>query len=219
MAAPTVTSTAPTFALTTTITATAGGNVTADGGSAILGRGVVWSTSANPITSLATKTVDAGTTGAYTSSITGLTPNTTYYFRAYAVNADGTSYGAETTFQTRLIAQASNIVAAEAQPTRVVTYSTEIPFHRSMTICQYYMESDDALAPLNPYKYGSAYFPQPGFGAMYRLIADGSHTPTFSSEFKKSGASGDWVIDAHTLNLVSFIYDGVDYWYTIIQPA
>ena len=36
--------------------------------------------------------------GAFTSSMTGLSPSTTYYVRAYAVNVAGTAYGDEVTF-------------------------------------------------------------------------------------------------------------------------
>jgi hypothetical protein len=38
--------------------------------------------------------------GAFTASITGLLPNTTYYARAYAINAIGTSYGDNVNFKT-----------------------------------------------------------------------------------------------------------------------
>jgi hypothetical protein len=38
--------------------------------------------------------------GSFTSNITGLTPNTTYYVRAYATNEDGTGYGNQIVFTT-----------------------------------------------------------------------------------------------------------------------
>ena len=76
-------------------TATGGGNVISDGGSTVLERGVVWSTSANPTTALPTKTSNGGGTGTFISNLTGLTPSTLYYVRAYARNAYGTSYGPE----------------------------------------------------------------------------------------------------------------------------
>ncbi len=93
----------------TTTTATCGGNVTADGGAAVITRGVCWNTSENPTTSdskttddLAqrTKAEDGTGMGTYTSTITGLSPNTTYYVRAYATNANGTAYGEQRTFTT-----------------------------------------------------------------------------------------------------------------------
>jgi len=79
--------------------ANAGGNATSDGGSAITARGVCWSTSANP-TIANSKTTNGTGTGAFTSSITGLIPGTTYYVRAYATNGVGTTYGAQYSFTT-----------------------------------------------------------------------------------------------------------------------
>ena len=83
-------------------TASCGGNVTDDGGATVIERGVCWSTSPNPTVS-GNHTTDGGGTGAFTSSITGLTPNTTYYVRAYATNSEGTAYGPEVSFTTIVI--------------------------------------------------------------------------------------------------------------------
>ena len=83
-----------------TSSAMSGGNITSDGGSNITARGVCWSTSANPTIALPTKTVDGTGTGIFTSSITGLTPNTTYHVRAYATNSVGTAYGSDIEFTT-----------------------------------------------------------------------------------------------------------------------
>ena len=83
----------------TASSAASGGNVTSDGGSSITAKGVCWSTSANPTTS-DSKTTDGTGTGTYTSSITGLSPVTTYHVRAYATNSAGTSYGSDVTFTT-----------------------------------------------------------------------------------------------------------------------
>lgn len=95
--APTVTTSAATSVAATT--ATGNGNVTADGGSTVTERGVVWGLSANPTTS-GNKATTSGTTGTYSVGITGLTPGVTYHYRAYAINAVGTSYGSDTTFTT-----------------------------------------------------------------------------------------------------------------------
>jgi hypothetical protein len=84
----------------TSTTATCGGNITVDGGSAVIARGVCWSTSSNPTVSLSTKTVDGIGTGSYSSNLTGLLPGTIYYVRAYATNAVGTIYGVEQIFTT-----------------------------------------------------------------------------------------------------------------------
>jgi uncharacterized protein (TIGR02145 family) len=94
---PTIT-TAPVSSVTST-TATSGGNITSDGGASVTVRGVCWNTSPNP-TMANGKTTDGNGTGTFISSITGLNANTTYYFRAYAINSVGTVYGTEYNFKT-----------------------------------------------------------------------------------------------------------------------
>lgn len=80
-------------------TATTGGNVTADGGSAVTAKGVVYGTAVNP-TIAGSKTVDGTSTGAFVSNLTGLKGLTKYYVRAYATNGAGTAYGPELSFTT-----------------------------------------------------------------------------------------------------------------------
>ena len=84
----------------TCVSATCGGDVTAGNPFAVSARGVCWSTSAYP-TLADSHTVDSSGIGSFTSSITGLQPNTTYRVRAYAIyyNAD-TVYGGQRTFVT-----------------------------------------------------------------------------------------------------------------------
>jgi len=79
--------------------ASAGGTITSNGGSVITASGICWSTTATPTTS-DFKSTDGITSGTFTSSITGLSAGTTYYVRAYATNAIGTSYGANQSFTT-----------------------------------------------------------------------------------------------------------------------
>jgi len=80
-----------------------GGTVFYVGDMTLQARGVVWGTSPNPTIDLATKTSESVTgvgTGIYSSSLNGLTPNTTYYVRAYAINSDGVGYGENLSFLT-----------------------------------------------------------------------------------------------------------------------
>jgi uncharacterized protein (TIGR02145 family) len=83
----------------TTNSAVSGGNITNNGGGQITERGVCWATSENPTTA-DSKTSDGTGTGSFTSNLTGLSPSTTYYIRAYAVNSAGTSYGNQVYFNT-----------------------------------------------------------------------------------------------------------------------
>lgn len=83
----------------TSTSAEVGGNVTNDGGAVVTVRGIVYSTSSDP-TIADTKVVVAGTTGSYTSNLTGLAEGTTYHVRAFATNSVGTSYGNDVSFTT-----------------------------------------------------------------------------------------------------------------------
>ncbi len=79
--------------------ATSGGNVTSNGNSDITARGVCWDTSPSP-TLQDYYTLNGTGTGTFTSQISGLNSETTYYVRAYATNAAGTAYGTQRTFIT-----------------------------------------------------------------------------------------------------------------------
>jgi starch-binding outer membrane protein SusE/F len=96
--APTVTTTASVSSITNS-TATSGGEVTATGGADVTARGICFSTTHTP-TIANSKTTDGTGTGSFTSAITGLKMNTTYYVRAYATNSAGTAYGSEVSFTT-----------------------------------------------------------------------------------------------------------------------
>jgi uncharacterized protein (TIGR02145 family) len=87
------------LSLVTTTSAASGGNIPNDGGAPITARGVCWNTSSGPTTGNS-KTTDGTGIGLFTSSLTGLTANTTYYVRAYATNSAGTSYGDEAVLKT-----------------------------------------------------------------------------------------------------------------------
>ena len=103
----TLSATIPTGVTTNTIssitqtTATSGGNISNDGGASVTSRGVCWSNiTANP-TIANTKTIDGSGIGTFSSSLTGLTPASTYYVRAYATNSAGTAYGSMKSFTTQ----------------------------------------------------------------------------------------------------------------------
>ncbi len=100
--------------------AQSGGNISNDGGATVTARGVCWSTSSNPTTA-DSKSTDGSGTGTFTSSLTGLSPGTTYYVRAYATNSVGTAYGNEVSFTTN-----------QPIPT-VVTYSIDNITNNSAT--------------------------------------------------------------------------------------
>jgi hypothetical protein len=82
---------------------TCGGNITNDGGTSVTSRGVCWSTSQSPTTANSKITNGIGI-GSFTSTISGLTPGTTYYIKAFAVNSTGTGYGDQVTATTKTLA-------------------------------------------------------------------------------------------------------------------
>jgi uncharacterized protein (TIGR02145 family) len=94
---PVISTTAATEISTTS--AVSGGNITADGGAPIISKGVCWNTTTDP-TVANSKTSESGESLSFTSNITRLLPNTTYYVRAYATNSAGTSYGKSVSFKT-----------------------------------------------------------------------------------------------------------------------
>ncbi|MDD3080411.1 MAG: T9SS type A sorting domain-containing protein [Paludibacter sp.] len=86
-----------------TTTATGNGDITDLGSPALTAYGVCWNTTGTPTVS--DSKTDNGTateTGAFTTSMTGLSPNTLYYVRAYVTNSAGTVYGDEVNFTTNV---------------------------------------------------------------------------------------------------------------------
>ncbi len=80
--------------------ATLNGEVTSDGGATVTSRGFYWSkTNNNPGSSDNVETAGNGT-GIFSTSLTGLESNTTYYLRTFATNSKGTSVGEVISFKT-----------------------------------------------------------------------------------------------------------------------
>ena len=119
--APVITS--PTVTSITANSADLGGDILADGGSAITERGTVWSTIPNPGIG-DNKLAEGGTTiGIFSHLRTSITTGVTIYFKAYAKNLIGTSFTTESSFLT-LVAEPTN----HAQDfTAGTTTSTTIP--------------------------------------------------------------------------------------------
>ena len=119
--APTVTTQAVSSIGTTT--ATGNGNITSLGSTNPTAYGVCWNTTGTPTTSDShADEGGASATGAFTSSITGLTASTTYYVRAYTTNSADTSYGATVSFTTsgpeiNITGNGTSIADGDATPT------------------------------------------------------------------------------------------------------
>jgi hypothetical protein len=86
--------------LVTGTSALGSGNVVSTGGSDSLIRGVCWSKNPDPLIETAFSATSPGSTGSYSVKMTELSPNTTYYVKAFAKNEAGISYGSQRSFFT-----------------------------------------------------------------------------------------------------------------------
>lgn len=107
--------------------AISGGHIFFDGGTAITARGVCWSKNQSP-TLNDNKTVDGTGEGGFISSISQLEPNTKYYVRAYATNSNGTQYGKQFNFTTKISSKEENEaqfakISADISYTRIASQS------------------------------------------------------------------------------------------------
>ncbi len=74
----------------TTTSAIISGNVTSDGGATVTDKGFLYGTSSSNLSEI----IHSGSgCGSFTANLTGLTPATTYYYKTYATNSAGTTYG------------------------------------------------------------------------------------------------------------------------------
>jgi len=123
--------------------------------------GICWDITADPTTtdsgsgSWGKTSLGVGAVGPFISDATGLTPGTTYYIRAYAVNATGTSYGAQ-----------AIITTLAAAPT-VYTYECSDVLSTTATGNGYIISIGDAAVT----QYGHCWVDE----ATY---AGGAHPPT-----------------------------------------
>lgn len=81
-------------------TVTGGGNVSAEGNFTVSMRGVCWDIVHSPNVVQSPHLLSGEGMGSFMVNVTGLSPETTYYMRAYAVCNDVTYYGNEVSFTT-----------------------------------------------------------------------------------------------------------------------
>ncbi|WP_264548120.1 T9SS type A sorting domain-containing protein [Flavobacterium sp. N2820] len=98
--------TTPASTSITVSSAVLGGNLTGVGCTSVTTRGIEYSTTPGFSNGSGTVVSESGTfsTGTFTVNVTGLTSGTTYYYKAFATSASGTSYTTEASFSTLAIA-------------------------------------------------------------------------------------------------------------------
>ena len=77
------------------------GDITSIGEAPITGHGHCWALNSGPTLSDDKVLLGSGALGSFTSNVSNLNSNTTYYYRAYATNIFGTVYGTTYTFTTQ----------------------------------------------------------------------------------------------------------------------
>lgn len=224
--APIITATVTTSTVTNiaVTTASCGGEVTVDGGGSITERGICWGTSSNP-TITGSKTSDGTGIGTFTSLITGLTANTTFFVRAYATNSAGTAYGSEISFKAfaamdgdgngyySVIIGTQEWLTENLKTTKyndgtnlpLVTGNTDWAALTSPACCWY--NNDDAS---NKAKYGALYnfyALDPAVNGNKNIAPAGWHPATFE----------DWVAMRNYLNENGYNYDGSSSGYNIAK--
>jgi uncharacterized protein (TIGR02145 family) len=133
---------------------TTGGNVTSDGGSMVSARGVVYGTSSNPTLSN-NFTTDGTGTGSFISVLSGLSPVTTYYVRAYATNSVGTSYGNEFDFTTiNFMCGTTSIVDIDGNIYNTVQIGTQCWTQSNLKVTKY-RNGDNIPTGLSDAQWGS----------------------------------------------------------------
>lgn len=177
----------------TQTSAISGGNITSDGGSEVTARGVCWSTHSEPIIT-DSKTTDGTGTGNFTSNITGLTGNTVYYVRAYAVNSQGTSYGQEISFTT------SPLLPSVVTTTPVATSTTTVMSGGTI--------SSDGGSPVTAR--GVCWSTSANPTIANSRTTNGTGTGTYTSNITGLAVNTEYHVRAYATNSVGTAY-GTDY--------
>jgi hypothetical protein len=198
-----LTTTAATFITQTT--AISGGSSTADGGASITNRGICWSSSTTSPTIANSKTIDGTGIGSFASSLTSLTPGTTYYVRAYATNSAGTAYAVYQIFKTLVATVPSGITTSSISSITQTTASSGGSV------------SDDGGATIT--SRGICWSSSTSSPTIYdNATNNGSGTGSFASSLTGLSANTTYYVRAYATNSAGTAYGSATY-FTTLAPA
>lgn len=165
--------------------ATLGGNVTANGGANVTERGVVYSTTANPTTASGTKIAMGSGNGSFSQIVIGLNASTTYHVRAYAINSEGTSYGADSTFSTT--SPASPLISVTGTLNAFTTCQGTASTQQSITVSGSNLFGNITVTP--PSGYEVSITSGSGFASSVSLTRTAGSVPATTVYVRLTGAS------------------------------
>lgn len=190
---PVISSTTIASSITQT-TAISGGSISSDGGASVTIRGVCWSSATSTPTIADSKTSDGNGIGTFSSNLTGLQASTTYYYRAYATNSAGTSYGTTRSFLTNSITTAtisSTTSATSITQTTAVSGGTISIDGGSVVTSRGICWSSSTTSPTT---------------SLSTKTVDGSGIGTFTSTLSGLTASTTYYVRAYATNSIGTVY-------------
>ncbi len=186
------------------------GSVTSAGTASVTERGFVYGATANPTTSDTKVTAALGTgTGAFSATLTGLSANTTYHVRAYAISAAGTAYGADRTFTTL-----TGSGGTDDDPPAVVTNTVTDITASGATLNGNVTSDGGATVTARGFVYGATANPAIG-GAGVTQAASGSGTGAFTANISGLTAGSTYHVRAYATNSEGTSY-GTDVTFTTL---
>ena len=173
----------------TSNSAVCGGNVKEEGAGSVIKRGVCWSMNNNP--TIEDHDIPNGTgLGEFSCDITGLSSNTVYYVRAYAMNEIGTVYGNEKTLPT-----------LPGKPTVTTAPVTDYTYNTAIVTGEV---TNDGGATVNERGFCWSTFPNPTTNNNYIQVSQGIEV--FSTQLTGLHANTKYYVRAYAVNAYDIAY-------------